>query len=293
MPTAVIRLHADAAGAARVSAVLEDTLPLDEMTVSSFEDPADESRWTVEVYGGPNVGTGHLETAVRAALGPDAAAFELQREELGDADWVAASLEGLDPVRAGRFFVHGGHDAHRVPANAHAIRVEAALAFGTGHHGTTLGCLLALDSLLKLRRPAAILDLGTGTGVLAMAAAMATRGPVLASDIDPVSVTITRENARLNRVAHLVDVVEATGFDAPQIRARGPYDLILANILAAPLIALAPDMARHAAPRATLILSGLLNAQERAVAGAYLARGFHLGGRRRISGWSTLTLLRG
>jgi ribosomal protein L11 methyltransferase len=160
-------------------------------------------------------------------------------------DWVKATLEDLVPVPAGRFVVHGQHDRDRIAPNKLGIEIEAALAFGTGHHGTTRGCLLLLDHVLKAWRPRRVLDLGTGTGVLAIAAAKALHESILASDIDPLSVLVARDNARLNRTGHLLQAVRATGFSAPQFAQRGPFDLVLANILANPLRPLATPMARH------------------------------------------------
>ncbi|MEO8321547.1 MAG: 50S ribosomal protein L11 methyltransferase, partial [Bradyrhizobium sp.] len=172
------------------------------------------------------------------------------------------------------------------------IEIEAALAFGTGHHGTTRGCLLLLDHVLKAWRPRRVLDLGTGTGVLAIAAARALHERVLASDIDPVSVEVTRENARLNVAGHLVQAITAIGFSAPQFAQRGPFDLVLANILANPLRQLATPMARHLAPSALVILSGLLTPQVPAVIAAYRARGLVPLRHLRIEGWSSLLLRR-
>ncbi|GGE42452.1 ribosomal protein L11 methyltransferase [Agaricicola taiwanensis] len=293
MPTAVVRFHAPTKLAHRLSNVLEETLSLEENTVATFEDPQDESRWTVEIYSGPMTEPNELLQRVNAILGDDAKVVELQADSIEDADWVAASLEGLAPVRAGRFFVHGGHDSHRVPANALGIRVEAALAFGTGHHGTTLGCLLALDDVLKREQPAKVLDLGTGTGVLAIAVAKALKRAVLATDIDPVSVRITRENAHLNRVGHLVKTEQADGFGTPIIAQNAPFDLILANILARPLMALSTGMVQRTRSGGTIILSGLLVSQERMVLASYAAQGMRLIARRHIDNWATLVLRRG
>jgi ribosomal protein L11 methyltransferase len=205
-------------------------------------------------------------------------------------DWVKASLEDLVPVPAGRFVVHGQHDRARVAPNKVGIEIEAALAFGTGHHGTTRGCLLLLDHVLKAWRPRRVLDLGTGTGVLAIAAARALHEKVLASDIDPPSVQVARENARLNVSGHLVQAIRATGFSAPQFAAAGPFDLVLANILANPLRQLATPMARHLAPSALVILSGLLTHQAASVIAAYRARGLVPLRHLRIEGWSSLLL---
>ncbi len=205
-------------------------------------------------------------------------------------DWVKASLEDLVPVPAGRFVVHGQHDRERIAPNKIGIEIEAALAFGTGHHGTTRGCLLLLDHVLKAWRPRRVLDLGTGTGVLAIAAAKALHEKVLASDIDPPSVQVARENARLNVSGHLVQAIRATGFAAPQFATAAPFDLVLANILANPLRQLATPMARHLAPSALVILSGLLTPQAPGVIAAYRARGLVPVRHLRIEGWSSLLL---
>jgi ribosomal protein L11 methyltransferase len=205
---------------------------------------------------------------------------------------VAKSLEGLAPVPAGRFVVHGAHDRDKVPADAIAIEIEAALAFGTGHHGTTRGCLLAIDELLTERRFERVLDLGSGTGVLAIATALAQQAPALATDIDEVAVRIAQENAEANGAGGLVESVHATGFDHPVFAARGPFDLIVANILAGPLVDLAGDVARHLAPEGRIVLSGLLNEEEERVLAAYAAHGLKLLSARRLEGWSALTLAR-
>nr|MBA2399781.1 50S ribosomal protein L11 methyltransferase [Bradyrhizobium sp.] len=205
-------------------------------------------------------------------------------------DWVKATLEDLVPVRAGRFVVHGHHDRARVPSNKIGIEIEAALAFGTGHHGTTRGCLLLLDHVLKAWRPRRVLDLGTGTGVLAIAAARSLQENVLASDIDPLSVRVAQENARLNGSGHLVQAIRATGFSAPEFAQAGPFDLVLANILANPLREMATPMARHLAPSALVILSGLLTPQAASVIAAYRARGLVPVRHLRIDGWSSLLL---
>ena len=181
-------------------------------------------------------------------------------------------------------------DRERVAPNKLGIEIEAALAFGTGHHGTTRGCLLLLDHVLKAWRPRRVLDLGTGTGVLAIAAAKALHEKVLASDIDPPSVQVARENARLNVAGHLVQAVRATGFSAPQFAAAAPFDLVLANILANPLRQLAAPMTRHLAPSAMVILSGLLTHQAPGVIAAYRARGLVPVRHLRIEGWSSLLL---
>ena len=205
-------------------------------------------------------------------------------------DWVKASLENLVPVPAGRFVVHGAHDRARLPANKLNIEIEAALAFGTGHHGTTRGCLLLLDHLLKRHRPRRVLDLGTGTGVLAIAAAKALRRTVLASDIDAPSVRLARENARLNAAGNFLHVIRAASFSAPEFAALGPFDLVLANILANPLRQLAQPMSRYLAPGALVVLSGLLTPQAGGVIAAYRARGLVPLRHLTIDGWSSLLL---
>ena len=213
--------------------------------------------------------------------------------ETPDEDWVAMSLKGLTTVEAGRFFLYGAHDADKVPVGALALHIEAGLAFGTGHHATTKGCLTAFDALAKARSFSNVLDVGCGSGVLAMAAALRFRRKVLAADIDPVSVEVTQQNARANGLSSFVDAVESNGFSAAEIRRRAPYDLIFANILARPLIALAPAAAAHMAPGGHIILSGLLIEQERAVRAAYAGAGFHLRRRLHIEDWSTLVMQNG
>ena len=255
--------------------------------IAAFERP--DGRWDVTVYFAEPPDQPLIRELVANAAGREATesiAFDTVEAK----DWVKASLEDLVPVPAGRFVVHGQHDRERIAPNKVGIEIEAALAFGTGHHGTTRGCLLLLDHVLKAWRPRRILDLGTGTGVLAIAAAKALHEKVLASDIDPPSVQVARENARLNVSGHLVQAIRATGFAAPQFAAAAPFDLVLANILANPLRQLAAPMARHLAPSALVILSGLLTHQASGVIAAYRARGLVPVRHLRIEGWSSLLL---
>jgi ribosomal protein L11 methyltransferase len=213
---------------------------------------------------------------------------------MGATDWVRASLQGLSPVAAGRFIVHGAHDRGRVPPHRIGIEIEAALAFGTGHHGTTRGCLLALDRFIKRRpkrRRPRVLDLGTGSGVLAIAAARSLHWPVLASDIDPRAVAAARANARHNRAGGAVEVIRAEGFKARRLRERAPFDLIFANILLAPLKRLAVPMRRLVGAHGCVVLSGLLAAQANAALAAYRAQGLVLAHRVHLDGWVTLVLL--
>ncbi|SLN51102.1 50S ribosomal protein L11 methyltransferase [Roseisalinus antarcticus] len=213
--------------------------------------------------------------------------------ELPDTDWVAKVRRDLAPVEAGRFFVHGSHDADRVPPDSIPLLIEAAMAFGTGHHGTTLGCLRALDRLVADGLvKSSVIDVGCGTAVLAMAAASVWPGEVLASDIDSVAVEVAEANVVANGLAGRVRCIEAAGFDAPEIAAAAPFDLIFANILKGPLLALAPSIAGAAAAGAHVILSGLLNAQAEEIIAAYGDNGLTLLGHDEIGDWSTLVFRR-
>jgi ribosomal protein L11 methyltransferase len=218
--------------------------------------------------------------------------LQVSVEPLPDQDWIRQSQLGLPPVRAGRFFVYGSHDAGRVPDGVIPIRIEAGLAFGTGHHETTTLCLEAITLIGRRGRPVRVLDLGCGTGVLAIAAAKLWRRRVLASDIDPVAAEVARENARMNGVAPLVRVSVADGLRGPTIQAGGPYDLIVANILALPLQRLAPALSAALARGGTAILSGLLRDQEQQVASAYRAQGLAFRRALRKGPWSALVLKR-
>jgi len=211
---------------------------------------------------------------------------------LPDTDWIKLSQEGLPPVRAGRFFVYGAHDAGEVPRGVIPIRIEAGLAFGTGHHETTALCLAVLSDLAKTGRFTNVLDLGCGTGVLAIAAAKLWKRRVLATDIDDVAVLIARANARANGEGPLVSAAMADGVTAPAIAHAAPFDLIVANILAGPLTRLAPGIARALARRGTLVLSGLLRWQENLVLSFYRPHGLILRAVRRAGPWSVLVLIK-
>jgi ribosomal protein L11 methyltransferase len=211
---------------------------------------------------------------------------------LPDQDWIRLSQEGLPPVRAGRFFVYGAHDAGQVPQGVIAMKIEAGMAFGTGHHETTALCLAALSDLARRRRFARVLDLGCGTGLLAIGAAKLWRRPVVASDIDVEAVTVTKENAAANQVAPLVRAVTADGLTHPVLAARAPFDLVVANILAGPLTQLAPAIVRVLARGGVLVLSGLLTWQENLVVSFYVPHGLILRARRRDGPWSALVLER-
>jgi ribosomal protein L11 methyltransferase len=271
---------------------------VDLLTESFFEGQAaiaafarSDGRWDVTVHFADPPDEDSVRDLVGLAAG-DAVVRSLVFDTVEAKDWVKQSLEGLAPVAAGRFVVHGQHDRAKVPPNKLGIEIEAALAFGTGHHGTTRGCLLLLDQVLRSRRPRRVLDLGTGSGVLAIAAAKALRRRVLASDIDPLAAKVAGDNARLNGVGNLVDAICATGFSAPSFKARAPFDLVLANILAGPLRQLATPMTARLAPSAMVILSGLLPHQADGVVAAYRARNVVLLRRVQIEGWSSLLMQR-
>ena len=255
--------------------------------IAAFE--RSDGRWGISVHFAEAPDQTSIRELVGIAAGGDVA-DDITFDTVEAKDWVRATLEELVPVRAGRFIVHGHHDRCRIPPNKLGVEIEAALAFGTGHHGTTRGCLLLLDSVLKARRPRRVLDLGTGTGVLGISAAKALRVKLLASDIDPSSVQVARDSARLNGTGNWVQTIQATGFSAPQFAEHGRFDLVLANILANPLRQMATPMARHLAPSALVILSGLLPSQASGVIAAYRARGLVLLRHLRIEGWSSLLM---
>lgn len=248
-------------------------------------------------------GSGRWEVGSYFTAPPDGVALDLLAaatgarpfavSELPDTDWVSHVRRELHPVEAGRFFVHGSHDADKVPPGSEPLLIEASMAFGTGHHGTTLGCLLALDRLLDqgvaCRKVA---DIGCGTAVLAMAAARVWPETVIASDIDPVAVEVARVNLAANGLHDRVRCIEAAGFADPEIAAAAPFDLVFANILKGPLLALAPSMAGHVATGGLAVLSGILTHQADDVIGRYGANGFALIHRQDIGDWTTLTLRR-
>jgi ribosomal protein L11 methyltransferase len=273
--------------AKRVVDLLNESFFEGQAAIAAFEGPG--GRWDITVHFADPPDQISIRELVGLAAG-EHIAQDVTFDTVEAKDWVKATLEELVPVHAGRFIVHGRHDRARVPLNKLGIEIEAALAFGTGHHGTTRGCLLLLDHVLKAHRPRRVLDVGTGTGVLAIAAAKALQIKVLASDIDPLSVRVARENARLNGAVNLVQAIHATGFSAPEFSQRAPFDLVLANILANPLRQMATPMAQHLARSALVILSGLLPHQAQSVIAAYRARGLLLVRHLQIEGWSSLLL---
>ena len=273
--------------AKRVVDLLTESFFEGQAAIAAFEGPA--GCWGIAMHFAEAPDQSSIRELVGLAAG-DAAALAISFDTVEAKDWVKATLEELVPVHAGRFIVHGGHDRTKVPPNRLGIEIEAALAFGTGHHGTTRGCLILLDEVLKAHSPRRVLDLGTGTGVLAIAAAKALRRRVLASDIDPLSVRVAADNAGLNRTGDLVETIRGSGFSAPQFKKRAPFDLVLANILANPLRQMATPLSRHLAPQALVILSGLLPPQAGAVIAAYRARDLVLKRHVQIEGWSSLLM---
>jgi ribosomal protein L11 methyltransferase len=291
----VMRLVSDERRARSVADLIVESFEPAEAASTAFETddllPGGGKAWLVEAYFGwePD------EAAVRAliAIASDeatalAATFGLTEKR----DWVANSLAGLKPVRAGRFLVHGAHDRSRVRANDVAIEIEAGLAFGTGHHGTTRGCLLHFDRLLKRRRPKRVLDVGCGAGVLAIAAARVLRRKVWLGDIDPIAVEVTNANARLNGVGALCRAIVSRGVENGALREAAPYDLVFANILAKPLRLLAPSLAGVISADGAAIVSGLLLADVPGVLASWRAQGFALAERIELEGWASLRLRR-
>jgi len=247
--------------------------------------------WRLDAYYADLPDVSGLAQAVAHLTQTPAPALRL--EELPDENWVTLSQAALPPVMAGRFTVHGSHDRHRVPRGPNALLIDAGEAFGTAHHPTTLGCLQAIDRQTRRRRFVRVLDLGCGTGILAIAARRCLpRAAITASDIDPVAVDVARSNARLNAATGIRLLCSGRVPLASGRGAKTRRDLVIANILAKPLIGLSPQIAANVDARGILVLSGLLTSQVREVMGAYLARGFYLIRHERIGGWSTLTLVR-
>ena len=276
-----------AAGAAPAIAAVEAILEAAALSVSRFE-RARGKRWRIEALLAARPRSAFIARLAEAAGLPLA---RIHAAPLPVRDWVAESRAKLPAIRAGRFFLHGSHFRGHPPTGSLALLVEAGLAFGTGRHETTRGCLLALDALARgrIERP---LDLGCGSGVLALAMARLWGVPVLAADNDPAAVAVTRENAAKNGLAELVRAVRSEGYAAAMLRRRAPFDLVTANILADPLVQMAPDLARHLAPGGRAILSGFFVAQERALIAAHRQAGLRLERRWRLGEWSVLQFRR-
>lgn len=282
------RLFVTAAGpeARRAYAAIEAAFEEDGLPLSIFEVDEDADLHEVALYADGEVDA--IEKRVAAALAGQS--LKISREIVPDIDWVTKSLEGLKPVRAGRFLVHGSHDRDARRTGDLAIEIEAGLAFGTGHHGTTAGCLEMIEAVCTREKPRNALDLGTGSAVLAIAIARLRHIPVLATDIDPVATKVAAENVRLNQASAYVAAATAVGFHHPVFAAAGPFDLIVANILARPLMKLAPAMARSIVPGGSLILSGILASQRRAVIAAYAGQRFRHVKTLWREGWVTIHL---
>lgn len=289
MPTysALTTLEGEDAAVALANAI--ERMDPEPTGVGVFEIEDDSGLWEVGAYFLEKPDMVMLEVI---ALAFGAKPFALS--ELPEIDWVAKVRRELSPVEAGRFFVYGSHDADKVPVGRVALQIEATVAFGTGHHGTTLGCLRAFDRLFEAGfRPAKVADIGCGTAVLAMAAAAVLPDAlVIASDIDEVAVEVAVANVGINGLEGRVECLEAAGFGHARLAEAAPFDLVFANILKGPLIELAPDMAAHVGKGGLCILSGLLVVQAEAVTAAYVAEGFALEAREDIGEWSTLVLRR-
>lgn len=261
---------------------IESHIALEECTFSILEEDEDKGLWRIDAFPTSKDESEALQSLLN---GHD---LKVTVEPLADADWLMMALSGLPPVRAGRFFVYGIHDRGKKPVNAVNLRIEAGAAFGTGHHGTTVGCLHVYDQLLKSKRFPKVLDVGAGTGVLAIAAAKTGTKVALGTDIDPVSVRISNENATLNAAkAHFV---YANGLNHQRVASKAPYDLVFANILARPLVGLSPSIRGALRTKGYVILSGLLRTQERFVKAAYLSHGFRLVSRLHRDAWCTLLM---
>lgn len=288
MPTWTALTHTQGREAADALAEAGEELIPEPVGTGVFEIEDGSDRWEVGIYfteEPDDVGLALLAAAW------DAAPFVVS--ELPEVDWVAHVRRELAPVEAGRFFVHGSHDSEAVPQGAEALLIEAAMAFGTGHHATTKGCLLALDRMVGAgAAPQRIVDIGCGTAVLAMAAARVFPVIVLAGDIDPQAVDVARANVIANGLDGRVECVEAVGFDHPLIEDAAPYDLVFANILKQPLIDLVPDMVRYIAHGGKAILSGILTTQADEVTAAYANGGLALERRDDFGDWSTLVVTR-
>jgi ribosomal protein L11 methyltransferase len=289
-PTHVFRITTDERSARAMTDLIGEIFDPAETAVAAFETEED-GPWLLEAYFATDPDEAAIRDLLRPVVGAEAdKGVFLPMEQK---DWVKASLDGLKPVRAGRVLVHGSHDRHQRQINDISIEIEAGLAFGTGHHGTTKGCLLAFMDELKQRTPRYVLDVGTGTGILAFAAAKILKKPVVAGDIDPEAVRVARENARLNGIGSFLKLYVGPGTRHGTADRPGHFDLVFANILAKPLRMLAPSLARVASTDGTLILSGLLGPDVPGVLSAYAHQGWYLQRRYDLEGWAALVLKRG
>ena len=262
----------------------ERSLVLTPDAIALVETDTKHGLWRIEAYFQFEPSKADLESILQGAC------FDV--EKIKNIDWVQQSQSVLTPITAERFFVHGAHDRQYRPCSGISVQIEAGLAFGTGHHGTTYGCLLALASVLKRKHPRRILDVGCGSGVLAIAAAKATGQIVFASDIDPVAISVARQNARINEKGPQLRTLVAVGVEHIQISTNGPYDLMFANILAGPLMRMSTSLTKQLASGGDLVLSGLLHHQEARIISAYRLAGLTLQQRWQQDGWSTLLFSR-
>ena len=285
-----VRITMDDTDAARtIAALLEESVIRPPLAVSMFEAPG--AGWVVDAYYEDAIDLAAISEFPDA--GPDVCSASITIEVVPDENWVAVSQAGLPPVVAGRFLVHGSHDRAIGRQHHNAIEIDAGEAFGTAHHATTLGCLLAIDRLTHRRSFKRVLDLGCGSGVLAIAAArVLPKASIIASDFDPEAVRVAGENVRKNALASRIRLVAALGLDHPALRNAAPYDLIIANILAEPLISIAQRLAGVIPARGVVVLSGILQSQAAAVLAAYAAAGFQRIRADRLNGWVILTLMR-
>ena len=278
-------------GAGEVLDLMTEVYGEEDLAIGSTEVDEKNDIWEASVYflaeDEDDIGA-RLCEALKHAF-PD---LVIEREVIPDTDWIAKSLEGLKPVRAGRFLVYGSHDADKVRINDIGILIEAGQAFGTGHHGTTAGCLNMIGDVLKSRRVTNALDLGTGSGVLAIATHLMARIPVVATDIDPVATRVAQQNTKINGITDGILLATAPGFHHPVFRDNGPFDLIIANILARPLMKLAPELVRHLSDSGTVILSGILAEQRWKVIAAYNSAGLKHRRTTWMNGWVTIELVR-
>lgn len=277
----------DLDAARTIAALFEEQVTHPPLAVSLFEAPA--GGWTVDAYYEDEIAADDISALVANA----GSSAPVTIEAVPDENWVAISQAGLPPVIAGRFLIHGSHDRAIGRQRHNAIEIDAGEAFGTAHHASTLGCLITIDRLTRQRRFANVLDLGCGSGVLAIAAArVLPKAAVIASDFDPEAVRVAADNVRKNALAGRIRTVTALGLEHSTLRRRAPYDLVIANILAEPLIALAPRLAGVIPPRGVVVLSGIIPSQAAAVSAAYVAAGFVRLRRDFLNGWIVLSLAR-
>ncbi len=259
------------------------------LPVAAYESDEIPNQWEVSIYCETNIAS-EISDQIISLLSDNSIDLSFKTELLPDVDWVATTLQQLAPVRAGRFIVHGSHDAREPKPHEIAVKIDASVAFGTGHHGTTAGCLDMLDHVLKRSNFENVLDLGTGSGVLAIASAKAGCQVVVASDIDPISTETARFNSRENSVANRIHCITASGFNHPDLAANAPFDLVIANILARPLQSLAPKLVQATSPGGTIILSGLLPQQKALIIASYRLQGAVFEHAHIRDGWLSLLL---